>query len=312
MTARAGTERADHELRQRVNWIRNASIEVMPRTAAKIRDFRSILPAGTRIYVAHIEKTPFEDMLDTAARLREDGFRVMPHFPARVIPNLAEFGRMVARYAEEAGVTEALALGGSPTTPHGELHSTMQLLESGYFDKAGFSRIHIAGHPEGNRDIDPGGGTRQTDLSLGMKHRFAQRTDAEVTIVTQFLFESRPAARWMSRLESDGIDLPVRLGIAGPTRLQTLIKFAVACGVGPSLRVLRKQARNVANLVRQHEPTDLVHEFAELKAAGKLRQLEGIHIFPLGGILASARWLDSQGTTAKDNNSSGILAGTHG
>ena len=35
------------------------SIEVMPRTAARVEDFRAILPAGTRVYLAHIDGTDF-------------------------------------------------------------------------------------------------------------------------------------------------------------------------------------------------------------------------------------------------------------
>jgi methylenetetrahydrofolate reductase (NADPH) len=49
------------------------SIEVMPRTAEKVEDFTTLLPKGTRVYVAHIEGTPIEDMVTTAARLNADG-----------------------------------------------------------------------------------------------------------------------------------------------------------------------------------------------------------------------------------------------
>jgi hypothetical protein len=61
------------------------SIEVMPRTAEKVEDFRALLPAGTRVYIAHIDGTPIEDMVATAKRMRDEGFEPMPHFPARSI-----------------------------------------------------------------------------------------------------------------------------------------------------------------------------------------------------------------------------------
>ena len=79
------------------------SIEVMPRTAAKIADFRAILPAGTRVYIAHIEGTEIDDMVDTAKRLTDEGFRAMPHIPARIIKDRAEFETWLIRYAAEAG-----------------------------------------------------------------------------------------------------------------------------------------------------------------------------------------------------------------
>ena len=46
-------------------FLKGYSIEVMPRTAEKVEDFRAILPKGTRVYVAHIEGTPIEEMVAT-------------------------------------------------------------------------------------------------------------------------------------------------------------------------------------------------------------------------------------------------------
>ena len=43
------------------SFLNGFSIEVMPRTAEKVENFRDILPAGTRVYIAHIEGTPIED-----------------------------------------------------------------------------------------------------------------------------------------------------------------------------------------------------------------------------------------------------------
>ena len=60
-------------------FVNDFSIEVMPRTAEKIEDFRNHLPENTRVYIAHIEGTPIEDMVKTAKRLAEDGFPAMPH-----------------------------------------------------------------------------------------------------------------------------------------------------------------------------------------------------------------------------------------
>ncbi len=88
----------------------NASIEVMPRTAEKVESFTSILPANTRVYIAHIEGTPIEDMVATAKRIAGEGFPVMPHFPARIIADKATLGDWIARYRGEAGVDQALVL----------------------------------------------------------------------------------------------------------------------------------------------------------------------------------------------------------
>ena len=274
------------------------SIEVMPRTAEKVEDFRALLPAGTRVYIAHIEGTPIEDMVATARRLAEDGFSVMPHFPARIIKDEATLADWIARYQGEANVTQALLLAGGVADPHGDFDSSMQLLETGLFDKAGFTRLHVAGHPEGNKDIDPKGGTANVEAALRWKQAFSERTDAKMALATQFAFEAGPIIDWVNGLQEAGIDLPVHIGIAGPAKLQTLIKFAIACGVGPSLKVLQKRAMDVTKLVMPYEPDDVVTALAHHKAANPDFGITNLHLFPLGGIKAAANWADSRGAKA--------------
>jgi len=284
-------------------FLRGYSIEVMPRTAAKVENFRDLLPEGTRVYIAHIEGTPIEDMVATARRLAEDGFQVMPHFPARIIADAAQLADWIARYQGEAGVRQGLILAGNPAHKAGEFESSMQLLEAGLFDKAGFQRLHVAGHPEGNRDIDPDGSDRNVMAALRWKQAFAERTDARMAIVTQFCFEAQPVIDWVDRLTAEGITLPVHIGIAGPAKLQTLIKFAIACGVGPSLRVLQKRAMDVTKLVMPYEPTEVVAALAAHKAAHPDFNIEQVHFFPLGGIKANATWaIEHGGKNARPAN----------
>lgn len=269
------------------------SIEVMPRTAEKIADFRALLPKGTRVYVAHIEGTPIDDMVATAARLAREGYRVMPHFPARIIRDRATLADWIARYRGEAGVDQALLLAGGVAAPVGDFHSSMELMETGLFD--GFRRLHVAGHPEGNRDIDPDGSDRNVMEALRWKQKFAETTDAEMALATQFCFEAAPVIAWAERLKSEGIRLPIHIGIAGPAKLQTLLKFAIACGVGPSLRVLQRRARDVTKLVLPFEPTEVVSDLARHKAANPGFLIERVHVFPLGGIKTSADWAIAHG-----------------
>ncbi|NNF25407.1 MAG: methylenetetrahydrofolate reductase [Rhodobacteraceae bacterium] len=271
------------------------SIEVMPRTAEKVEDFRQILPAGTRVYIAHIEGTSIEDMVATAARLAGEGFPVMPHFPARIIKDEATLADWIARYQGEAGVTQALVLAGGVAEPHGAFDSSMQLLQTGLFGKAGFSRLHVAGHPEGNCDIDPGGGMANVEDALRWKQRFCESSDAEMAIATQFAFDAGPIITWAEGLRAAGIALPVHIGIAGPAKLQTLIKFAIACGVGPSLKVLQRRAMDVTKLVLPYEPTEIVARLAAQKAVHPDFNIEKVHLFPLGGIKTSAAWATEQG-----------------
>lgn len=279
-------------------FLQDYSIEVMPRTAEKVDDFRDLLPAGTRVYIAHIEGTPIADMVSTAKRLAADGYQVMPHFPARIIKDKATLAEWIAQYQGEAGVEQALLLAGGVAKPHGDFDSSMQLLETGLFDEAGFKRLHVAGHPEGNKDIDKDGGDTNVMAALRWKQAFAENTDADMAIVTQFAFDPEPLIAWADALRAAGITIPVHIGIAGPAKLQTLIKFAIACGVGPSLKVLQKRAMDVSKLLLPYEPNDVITALAAHKAAHPDFNITNVHFFPLGGIKTNANWAIANGGTS--------------
>ena len=274
-------------------FLQGYSIEIMPRTAEKVEDFTALLPKGTRVYIAHIEGTPIEDMVATAKRLANDGYPVMPHFPARIIKDKATLDNWIAMYQGESGVDQALLLAGGVTNPHGDYESSMQLLESGAFE--GFKRLHVAGHPEGNKDIDPKGGTAMVDDALRWKQKFSETTDADMALATQFAFESGPIIEWADSLKAAGITIPIHIGIAGPAKLQTMIKFAIACGVGPSLKVLQKRAKDVTKLLLPFEPTQVLTDLAAHKEANPDSNIESVHFFPLGGIKTNANWAIQHG-----------------
>ena len=280
-------------------FLKGYSIEVMPRTAEKVEDFRALLPKGTRVYIAHIDGTPIEDMVATAKRIAGEGFDVMPHFPARIIKDKATLVDWVARY-KDVGVNQGLLLAGGVTNPVGDFATSMQLLETDAF--TGFDRLHVAGHPEGNKDIDPDGSMKNVDAALQWKQKFSERTDAQMALATQFCFEAQPIIEWANTLKAAGIDIPIHIGIAGPAKLQTLIKFAIACGVGPSLKVLQKRAMDVSKLLLPYEPDEVLAELAAYKAANPEFNIEHVHFFPLGGIKTNATWVTENG------GASGVLA----
>jgi methylenetetrahydrofolate reductase (NADPH) len=270
------------------------SIEVMPRTAAKIDSFREFLAPGTRVYIAHIDGTPIEDMVATAKRLTDEGYAAMPHIPARSIHGKAMLEDWVSRYHNEAGVSQALLLAGGLASPAGDLVSSLHLIETGLFDRYGFKRLHVAGHPEGNKDIDADGTTLLVDEALKFKQAYSERSDAEMAIVTQFAFDAKPVILWAERIAAAGVKLPIHLGITGPTKLQTLIKFAISCGVGPSLSVLQKRALDLSKLLTPYEPDEFLTEIANYKATHPDSLIEQIHVFPLGGIRTSADWMNDR------------------
>jgi methylenetetrahydrofolate reductase (NADPH) len=267
------------------------SIEVMPRTASKIESFKEILPKNTRVYIAHIEGVPIEEMVQTAKRISNEGFNVMPHFPARIIKDKSTLEQWIKNYQDEAGIDQALLLAGGVDKPHGVFENSMQLVETELFEKYNFKNLHFAGHPEGNKDIDNDGSTKNVDQALLWKQKFNERSDAELAITTQFCFEAEPVIEWANSLINNGINIPIHIGVAGPAKLQTLIKFSIACGVGPSLKVLQKRAKDVKKLLLPFDPNDFLETLAKHKKENPKFNISNIHFFPLGGINVNASWI---------------------
>ena len=274
------------------DFISDYSIEVVPNSAAKIESFADLLPQNTRVYIAHLEKEDIRTMVSTAKRLSDEGFTVMPHFPARIIKNQSVLNDWISMYQNEAGVNEALLLAGGSTKPIGELDSSIQLIESGLFDKAGFKRLHIAGHPEGSKDIDPDGGIKNVSEALSWKQEFSKRTDASMAIATQFCFDADIVKKWADRIKEDGIDIPIHIGIAGPAKLQTVLKFSVECGIGASMKILTKRAKDITKLLLPYKPTQILNDLAEYKSQDPELNIEQVHFFPIGGIKQTTNWLE--------------------
>ena len=270
------------------DFISGYSVEVMPKTVAKIESFTEILPKNTKIYIAHLLNEDIKPMISTAKRLTDEGFVVMPHFPARMIKNKAMLNDWISMYKNEAGASEALLLAGGLPEPLGDYNSSIQLIESGLFDKAGFKRLHIAGHPEGNKDIDPDGGTKNVFGALSLKQELLKRTDIKTAITTQFCFDAEVVKKWADDIKNAGIDIPIHIGIAGPAKLQTLLKFSVECGIGSSIKVLTKRAKDLTKLLLPFEPTEMVNALGSNKKNKLFENVSSLHFFPLGGIEASA------------------------
>lgn len=296
----AETGVVDDLKRQIVDLVGNFSIETTPGSALKISDYRDHLRPGITVAVTFLPGSDFADTITTARRLKEEGFNPAPHFAARSIRSRAYFEESLKRLQGEVGVREVVALGGAVDEPVGEFQSSMQLLETGLFDKYGIKTIGVAGHPEGCPDI----GHAQLAEALAWKNAFAERSDAAFYIATQFCFEAAPIIAWDKAIQAEGNRLPIHIGVPGLATLKTLINHAKACGVGPSMRVLTRQTKNIAKLMTVSTPDRLILDLAHYRAVDPDCGISQVHIYPLGGLRRSAAWIygvvDGDFTLRKD------------
>ena len=268
-----------------------ASIEISPKHALEHPDLRDFIPAGTRVYITDVGTHSTAEMAAGCERLERLGLTAVPHIAARRLSSVSELEDKVKRYAA-AGVTDVLVVGGSPDRRAGDVHSTMQVLETGLLDAHGITHIGVAGHPEGTPDF-----TEEVAAeALRLKKAFAERTGARMRLVTQFGFDPETFIGWADGLAETGIDLPVHLGVAGPAKVMTLLKYAAMCGVGNSINFLKKRAAAVTALAASHSPEGMVGPIEEHVMNASRTAIRGVHVFPFGGVQKSAEWLIERGS----------------
>ncbi len=285
-TARAATPSTAQRKQHIIDLIQDFSIETTPGSALKIPDYREHLRPGATVAVTFLPGSDFADTIKTARRLKEEGFRPAPHFAARSIPSRNAFEDYLKALQAEVGVDDVVALGGAVDHPVGAYSDSMQLLETGLFDRYGIKTIGVAGHPEGSPDISDAA----IADALAWKNAFAERSDAKFYIATQFCFEAAPIIAWDRAIREAGNKLPIHIGLPGLATLKTLINHAKACGIGPSMRVLTRQARHISKLMTVRTPDKLLIDLAEYRASFPDCGIAKVHVYPLGGLRRSANW----------------------
>lgn len=270
-----------------------ASIEMLPRQFKSTSNLNQLFPAGTRIYLTDIGTPETEaEMLAAACGLAAMGYKPVPHIAARRIQSKAALERRVAALANEAGVDSLLLIGGSLEKPAGPFESVMALLECGVFEANGIFELGVAGHPEGSPDFSDG----VADAALLAKQDFAASRGINLHIVTQFAFDPDVVLEWAARIQAMGVSLPVHMGVAGPTGLVALIKYARLCGVGNSASLLTRQPKRLMGLGSGYSPEMIVAPVEKPMLAGPQHGIAQIHVFPFGGLDKAAAWLKERGS----------------
>ena len=235
----------------------NFSLEITKKTDL------STLPKVKDVYITMLPGDNFKGVANKACELVKSGFNPVPHFPARSIKNLGEL-KDVVNICKDGGTKQALVIGGS-SQPIGDFHCSLQLLETGLFDGL---KIGIAGHPDGSPDIS------DKDLEKAMidKKPFADY------IVTQWVLDSNSIIKFITKQS-----LPVHVGITGPLKLNSLLKFANIVGAKNSINFLKSNMSKAIGLIKPKDPKDIIEK---LKGSTK-----NFHIYTFGGLKETNKWL---------------------
>jgi methylenetetrahydrofolate reductase (NADPH) len=262
------------------------SLEISARDAQKLRDCAHLVPPGTQVNVTFMPNEDFPTRIATAATVRELGLVPVPHISARRIKSEEELDGFLEGLVRDAKIDMVFVIAGDPPEPLGPYDDALSIIRSGKLVKAGVKKVGISGYPEGHPDISH----EKLRQAMIDKHASLREQGLEVEIMTQFGFDADPVFDWLKDLREQGIETLVRIGVAGPTSVTTLLKYAARCGVGTSAKVMAKYGLSITRVLGTAGPEPIMMDMAE----GLKKEVHGdvlLHFYPFGGLMKTTEWI---------------------
>jgi methylenetetrahydrofolate reductase (NADPH) len=255
------------------------SVEATRPSAADIAAL-GVLARGTRVYLSAVPNRPADESLAAAVQIRAAGLEPVPHVAVRNFASAEALDTFLTRLNAEAGVETVLVIAGD-RAEHGPFRGALDVIDNGMLRRRGIRRIGIAGYPQGHQRI----GNDALNRALADKIAAADATGLAVEIVTQFCFDAGAILDFVARVRGFGFEHAVRVGLAGPTSLTALMRYASRCGVRASAQGLARRSGLMRQMFALTTPDDLIRTLADTAPADIVP-----HFFSFGGIPATARW----------------------
>ena len=261
-----------------------ASVEISSR-GHETKDLRAGFPPGTDVTITFLPGDDYHHNIETATKLRSLGYNPVPHIAARGLQSAAALDDFLARVRGEADVERVLLVAGDIAVPRGPYASTLDLCRSGLVERHGIAKVTIAGHPEGHPQVD----SDAMFAALADRRDWAREAGVALDLVTQFCFQAGPILTLLAALEARDLRMPVTIGLAGPATPATLMKFALRCGVGNSIKAVRGHIGRFSRLLVDEGPDEVVQGLVEA-ARASTALIAGLHLYPLGGMRKAGAW----------------------
>ena len=255
------------------------SLEATRPNTAEIAALADVVPPATPIYFSAVPTITRQEVIAAAVSLRKAGLEPIIHVSARRLAIAADLQELLAGLRGDADVRRLLVIGGDVDTP-GAFADALAVIQKGRLRETGIEEIGIGAYPEGHPRIPAG----RLESALDEKIAAATAQGLRVHIVSQFSFSPERILAWLRQVRASGIGKPIKIGMAGPTSVPALLRYARRCGVTASLRGL---ASGVASGLVGHVGPDRI--IKTLSAAGDLGEVAP-HYFSFGGTLETARY----------------------
>ncbi len=272
------------------NFARTFSLEATRPKEGELAEVAGIVPAGTPLYLTSVATQTNRQLVAAAAAVRRAGFEPVAHLAARRIASAQDLRELLHGLRGEADMRRVLVIAGDAQTS-GSYPDALSIIQGGKLREAGIEEIGIGGYPEGHPRIR----ADQIEAALDQKIAAARAAGLRVHIVSQFSFDADAIVAWLNRMRKCGINVPIKVGMAGPTSVPALLRYAQRCGVGASLKGLMSGA--AAGLLGHVGPDRIIDALAAADGLGDIAP----HYFSFGGVIATARYAgDAAGLARRD------------
>lgn len=269
------------------------SLEITPKDVEALQNAAHMIPQGTLISCTFLPGAEFEDRVVAARAIQDLGFKPVPHISARRLLVKEDLNRFLDMLAAQIDLKHVFVIAGDPSEPLGPYDDALAVINSGTLKAYGIEHVGISGYPEGHPDIT------NEKLAKAMADKVASLKEQGIdySIMTQFGFDADPVLDWLKQIRAEGIDGPVRIGLAGPASIKTLLRFAARCGVGTSAKVVKKYGLSITSLIGSAGPDPVIADLVPALGAehGKVH----LHFYPFGGLVKTNEWIvnfkDKQG-----------------
>jgi methylenetetrahydrofolate reductase (NADPH) len=279
------TERPDTQANLR-QLLTDFTLEMTAKDVERLEAAAPLIPPGTRISVTFLPGEEFPQRVIAAGVVKRLGFVPVPHLSARRLKSEAELEGFLNDLATSVGIENAFVIAGDPPVPEGPYEDALAIIRSGKLQQYGVRHVGISGYPEGHPDISDD----KLWQALRDKKATLEEMGLEYSVMTQFGFDAEPVLTWLERVKQKGVDVPIRVGVAGPASIKTLLGYAKRCGVGVSTKVVAKYGLSITQLIGSAGPNSVIEELAEGLDPARHGDVH-LHFYPFGGLAKTSEWI---------------------
>ncbi len=259
-------------------WLRAPRYEVLP-VASTEKKVLDAVPTEVTITVTASPVKGLDPTLDLAERLAGHGYHVVPHIAARLLRGEQHLADVVNRLTG-AGITEIFLPAGDADPPAGAWDASLPALQALTRLGSPMAEVGITGYPESHPSIDD---------DVTVQAMWDKRSHATV-VISNLCFDPKMISQWVKRVRRRGVELPIKLGVAGPVEKTKLLSMATKVGVGESTRFLTKHTKWFARMATPgYAPEDLIGKVARDVGDAQYR-VTGLHIFTFNQVAETEAW----------------------